>query len=159
MCTWLLWSRSCRSCGTAYLPWQNHMEVLKVFIASCPYLVHTWFASIWFTFWPNDQRLQGCLACGPNTCACHSKLLGKTIYVKHRKWLRTYHPFQSNACDFNGRFERSAPPIMSGHDLLEHANAYESWKLNNINEDDNPCVKTGVKPKSFLFVHWWTNRF
>jgi hypothetical protein len=40
---------------------------------------------------------------------------------------------------------------MNGHDLLEHANAYESWKLNNTNEDDNPCVKTRVKQKSLLF--------
>ncbi len=36
---------------------------------------------------------KGCPTCGPNTCARHSKLLGKTIYIGHRRWLQVDHPF------------------------------------------------------------------
>jgi hypothetical protein len=90
-------------------------------------------------------------------CSRHSKKLGKIVYGCHRKWLQPTHPWRSNAHDFHGKFERKvALLVMKGFDVLDHANAYEMWKLNGGKEDDNACVRIGVKRKNILFdLPYW----
>jgi hypothetical protein len=62
------------------------------------------------------------------------------------------HPFISNTCNFNGKTEcRVAPPIMNMFEVLDHANAYETWKLNGGREDDHPCARIRVKHKNTFF--------
>jgi hypothetical protein len=62
---------------------------------------------------------KGCLACGPNTCSCHSKMLRKTIYCHHHMWLRPNHPFRFNAHDFDDKIERRfAPTVMSRYESV-----------------------------------------
>jgi hypothetical protein len=88
---------------------------------------------------------KGCLDCGPNTISHHSRRLGKTTYVHHCRWLRLNQPYQANAHDFNGKFEkRPTPPFMSGSDVPSHANLYEDWKLQGGMEEDNLCQDNGV---------------
>ncbi len=66
---------------------------------------------------------KGCMACGPNTCSCHSQKLCKTTYVDHHRWLPLDHPYQRNARDFNGKYEkRLASNVMQGFQVLDHVN-------------------------------------
>jgi hypothetical protein len=70
------------------------------------------------------------------------------------------HPYQSNIGDFNGKYERrQAPPIMIGVDVLEHAEVYDSWKVNGGREEGNPTAKTRVKQRNSLFdlPYWKVN--
>jgi len=100
------------------------------------------------------------LTCGPNTCSCHLRRLGKTTFVHHRRWLWPTHPYWNNLHDFNGRFERRpAPLMMKGIDVLEHANLYEAWKSWGGREEDNLCLNNGVKWESCLFdlLYWKVN--
>jgi hypothetical protein len=66
---------------------------------------------------------KGCMACGPNTCSCHSTKLCKTTYVDHHRWLSLDHPYQRNAHDFNGKYaKRLASNVMQGFQVLDHVN-------------------------------------
>ncbi len=65
---------------------------------------------------------KGCMACGLNTCNRHSKKLCKSTYIDHHRWLTLDHPYQRNANDFNGKFERRlAPNVMQGFQVLDRA--------------------------------------
>jgi hypothetical protein len=45
---------------------------------------------------------------------------------------------------------------MKGYEVLDHANAYEMWKLIGGKKNDNPCVKIGMKCKNILFdLPYW----
>jgi hypothetical protein len=56
-----------------------------------------------------------------------------------------------------GKSKRKATTLlMKGYEVLDHANAYEMWKLNGGREDDNPCVNIGMKCKNILFdLPYW----
>ncbi len=100
---------------------------------------------------------KGCMACDPNTCNRHSKKLCKTTYIDHHRWLLSNHPYWRNSHDFNDKFERrSAPNVMQGFQVLDHAIAYEGWKQDGGMEDDNPCFHSGVKRRNALFdLPYW----
>ncbi len=92
---------------------------------------------------------KGCPMCGPNKISQDSKRLGKTTYVHHHRWLQRNHPYQTNVCDFNGKFGRSLPqPIMLGFDVLLQANLFETWKLKGGKEEGNPSQQNGVRKLS-----------
>jgi hypothetical protein len=94
---------------------------------------------------------KGCLASGLNTSCRHSQKLAKMIYESHHKWLPKNHPSRSNTSAFNGRTERRlAPQTMTRVDVFEHANSYDTWKINGEREKDNPIAQTRMK-RSILF--------
>ncbi len=92
------------------------------------------------------QGYKGCPMCGRNTTSRHSKRLGKSTYVHHHRWLRRNHSYQTDVCDFNGKCGRSPPPpIMLAFDVLLQANLFETWKLKDGKEEDNPFQQNEVQ--------------
>lgn len=100
---------------------------------------------------------RGCTECGPNVTTRRSTILGKNVYLGHRRYLRRHHPYRRLQRAFDGTRENRAPPcLLTGRDIVRHAHARTTW-LNASNKnrpggDNDPVHQTGVKRLSALYA-------
>ncbi len=105
-----------------------------------------------------NKGYKGCHACGPNTCVVIiPKGLGKLFMdVTTSGCNLLIHGDQIHMTSMGKSKRKATPLVMKGFEVLDHANAYEMWKLNGGREDDNPCVNIGMKCKNILFdLPYW----
>ena len=104
---------------------------------------------------------RGCTECGPNVSTRRSAVLGKNLYLGHRRYLSRSHPYRRMRASFDGKEERRAPPCpLTGRDIMRHAHARERWlnasKDNKPGGDNDPVYQTGVKRLSILYsLPYW----
>jgi len=102
---------------------------------------------------------KGCPVCGPETCAEHSLLLGKMVYLGGRRYLQEDHRFRRARCAFNNDQEWDlAPDRPTGEEVLrwgtERMQFLNNGGVENSNED--PVKFHGVKRRSILFdLPYW----
>ena len=59
-----------------------------------------------------------CPLCGEETDHIRLKHCKKCVYMGHRRWLPSDHPYRTMPLAFNGEVEeRGAPPILSGDEV------------------------------------------
>jgi hypothetical protein len=97
---------------------------------------------------------KGCPLCGPQTCAEHSLILNKMIYLGGRRYLEGDHRFRSAQAAFNNYPEwRFAPKPTIGERILRWGNERQDFFNNGGVENSNldPVKFHGVKRRSILF--------
>lgn len=103
-----------------------------------------------------------CPICGENTCAEHSSILKKMVYLGSRRFLSRGHPFRRARAAFNNEQEMgSLPPRRTGQAILQQGRERAEWLRNGGNEDSaqDPVKTHGVKRASILFaLPYWKVR-
>ena len=80
---------------------------------------------------------RGCMECGPTVTTRRSVVLGKNLYLGHRRYLNWSHPYRRLRRAFDGTEERRAPPCpLTGRDIMRHAHGRERWL--NASKDNKP---------------------
>jgi len=87
------------------------------------------------------------------TCADHSYVLSKMVYIGSRRWLLLDHRFRKAQIVFDGNVEQHEPPTrLSGHDILlmveEHVVYLDEGGQDN--GEDDPVKMNGVKRVNIL---------
>lgn len=102
---------------------------------------------------------KGCPLCGEETCAEHSGVLGKMVYLGGRRFLDLQHRFRNARRAFNGQTERMPQPKrQSGHEIYAKGLEREQYLHDGgIEESDNdPVKKHGVKRASIFYrLPYW----
>lgn len=102
---------------------------------------------------------KGCPVCVTETCADHSRVLSKMVYLGSRRWLPQEHRFRRARVAFDGNSERREPPVRpSGHNILRMAEERELYLIDGGHEDgeDDPVKVHEVKRRSVLFdLPYW----
>ena len=99
---------------------------------------------------------KGCTECGPNVTTRRSAMLGKNLFLGHRRYLSMSHPYRTLRRAFDCKEEWRAPPCpVTGRDIMRHAHEREMWlnasKNNKPGGDNDPVHRTGVKRLSALY--------
>ena len=106
-----------------------------------------------------SKGYKGCPICASKTCADHSRVLSKMVYLGNRRWLPLNHRFRRARAAFDGNAERRGPPRRpSGVDILRMAEEREIYPASGSREDgdDDPVKMNGVKRVSILFkLPYW----
>jgi len=106
---------------------------------------------------------RGCPVCVTETCAEHSRVLSKMVYLGSRRWLPQEHRFRRARIPFDGNMEVREPPIRpSGEEILEMAEERAQYIADGGREDgdDDPVRENGVKRVSVLFkLPYWVVNF
>ena len=102
---------------------------------------------------------RGCPVCVTQTCAIHSNVLKKILYLGNRRWLPVDHRFRRARVAFDGNADmRPAPVRPLGHDILrmgEERVAFLDGGGRRDTEGD-PVKQHGVKRVSNLFqLPYW----
>ena len=101
-------------------------------------------------------------ACGPGTCAEHSRQLNKMVYLGSRRFLPAAHRFRRARASFNGDSEhRPMPQRRPCTQILEEGRERSEWLRNGGIEDSegDPVKRHGVKRPSILFaLPYWKVR-
>jgi hypothetical protein len=103
--------------------------------------------------------------CGSELQAKHSVELGKQTYGGTRGWLPEDHAYRRLEMqeNFSGQVEsRTKPRAVSVEELLEHAAAYEAWRVagNRDGATGDPSKVHGCKRRSILFtLPYWKVSF
>ena len=101
--------------------------------------------------------------CVTETCAIHSAVLKKMLYLGHRRWLAPEHRFRRARVGFDGNSEMRPPPRrLSGHSILEMGEERAAYIVSGGRQDgeDDPVKRHGVKRVSALFqLPYWAVRF
>ena len=107
---------------------------------------------------------RGCTECGPNVSTRRSAVLGKNLYLGHRRYLSWSHPYRRMRRAFDGTEERRAPPCpLTGRDIMRHGHGRERWlnasRDNKPGGENDPVHQTGVKRLSALYAlpYWQVN--
>ncbi|XP_074372531.1 uncharacterized protein LOC141713140 [Apium graveolens] len=67
-----------------------------------------------------------CPLCGEETDHIRLKNCKKCVYMGHKRWLRSNHPYRNMPLAFNGEVEeRGAPPIPSGDEVFSEKNVFD----------------------------------
>lgn len=102
---------------------------------------------------------KGCPLCGPETCAEHSPLLSKMIYLGGRRFLPGDHRFRRAKAAFNNHQEWSmGPDRPTGEEVLVWGTARSSFLADGGVENSNgdPVKLHGVKRRSIFFdLPYW----
>ncbi|XP_020080540.1 uncharacterized protein LOC109704191 isoform X2 [Ananas comosus] len=105
------------------------IEGVKTYDVSCGQTFQMRAAILWtisdfsgyacLSGWSTKGHL-ACPYCNNDTCSKYLKHGRKLCYMGHRRFLKRGHRFRQDAISFDGTCElREAPPLLSGHDLLE----------------------------------------
>jgi len=103
----------------------------------------------------NVKDHKGCPICEEDTTSPQLKHGRKTIYLRHRRFLKIHHPYQRLKKAFNGHQETGSPPTP-----LTSVEVYE--KINNIDHTFgkskwNSSVTNIWKKKSIFFnLPYWS---
>lgn len=102
---------------------------------------------------------KGCPLCGEETCAEHSGVLGKMVYLGARRFLDLQHRFRNARRAFNGHTERMPQPKrQSGHEIYAKGLEREQYVHDGgIEESDHdPVKKHGVKRANIFYrLPYW----
>lgn len=96
---------------------------------------------------------KGCPVCVTETCASHSTVLKKMVYLGSCRWLPLDHRFRRARAAFDGNTElREAPTRPLGHDILQMGEERAAYLADGGREDgeDDPVKAYGVKRVSIL---------
>ena len=102
---------------------------------------------------------KGCPLCGPETCAEHSTLLGKMIYLGGRRYLPEDHKFRRERSCFNNLQEWDLPPVRpTGEEVrgwgVQREDFLRGGGVENSIED--PVKLHGVKRRSIFYdLSYW----
>jgi hypothetical protein len=106
---------------------------------------------------------KGCPVCASGTCADHSRVLSKMVYLGNRRWLPQGHRFRRAHAAFDGNAEERDPPRRpSGNDIRRMAEERSVYLSGGGREDGDqePVKLNGVKRLSVLFLlPYWAVRF
>lgn len=110
----------------------------------------------------SGQQTKGykeCPVCVTETCAVHSNVIKKMMYLGNRRWLPQEHRFRRAKVASDGHSEmRSSPRRPSGRDIVEMAEERVAYIADGGREngEDDPVKKHGVKRVSMLFqLPYW----
>jgi hypothetical protein len=106
---------------------------------------------------------KGCPVCTGDTCAEHSAMLKKMVYLGHRRYLGMNHRFRRARVAFDGGQELRPPPRRpSGAEILRRGKERQNYLAGGGEKDgvDDPVRIHGVKRLSvFFLLLYWKVRF
>ncbi|XP_074364111.1 uncharacterized protein LOC141704847 [Apium graveolens] len=99
-----------------------------------------------------------CPLCGEETNHIRLKNCKKCVYMGHRRWLRSNHPYRNMPLPFNGKVEeRGAPPIPSGDEVFSEV---ENLNIEFGKKFAKDVPSRGWKKRSIFFeLSYWKDLY
>jgi len=117
------------------------------------------FSAYGLLFGQQVHGYKGCSLCGPKTCNEYAMLLGKTIYLRGKRYLHENHRFRRTRATFNNQQEWQLPPARpTGKETFRWGTERSRFLRDRgvENSNDDPVRLHGVKRSGVFFqLPYW----